>query len=99
MAPTGDRAAAKGRVAAIVVSAAARPFAALGGKMREDVLEAMRDQARSHPLRVKILALVLGKGQSLNPKELHQKLPDRPPVERIEYHLRVLRRVKLLPPL
>jgi hypothetical protein len=66
--------------------------------LRDAVLEAMRDQARSHPLRLKILALALRKGQSPDPEDLRRKLPDHPSIAAIEYHLQVLRRVELLSP-
>ena len=62
-----------------------------------DLLEARRDQARKHPLRLKILALAVRKGQSLDPEDLRRKLPDHPTVPAIEYHLLVLRRVGVLP--
>jgi hypothetical protein len=62
-----------------------------------DSLEARRDQARSHPLRLKILALAAHKGPSLDPDDLRRKLPDRPTVAAIQYHLLVLRQVGLLP--
>lgn len=65
--------------------------------MQEDFLEARRDQARGHPLRLKILALAVPKGQSLDPEDLRRRLPDRPPAKMIEYHLLVLRQVDLLP--
>ena len=60
-------------------------------------VKARRDQARSHPLRLKILALAARKNQSLEPADLRRELPDHPTIVAIEYHLLVLRQVGLLP--
>jgi hypothetical protein len=60
------------------------------------LLEARRDQARRHPLRLAIIALSV-QGKSLDPEDLRRELPDRPSVVVIEYHLLVLREVELLP--
>jgi hypothetical protein len=60
-----------------------------------DLLEARRDQARRHPLRLAILALSV-QGKSLDPKDLHRELPTHPRIATIEYHLSVLRQVDLL---
>lgn len=62
-----------------------------------DLLKARRDQARSHPVRIAILALA-AQGNWMDPEDLHQELPNRPPLALIEYHLLVLRQVGLLPP-
>ncbi len=59
-------------------------------------LEALRDQARSHDLRLRILALV-NQGKGVDPENLRQELPDRPSVAVIKYHLFVLRQAELLP--
>jgi hypothetical protein len=65
--------------------------------VQEDgLLEARRDQARSHPLRLAILALAV-QGKSLEPDDLRRELPTRPAVRVIRYHLLVLRQVELLP--
>jgi len=58
-----------------------------------------QEYARSHPLRVMILALIVQGGgvRSLDPEDLRQELPKHPAVAVIEYHLRVLRDAKLLP--
>ena len=61
-----------------------------------DLLEARRDQARRHPLRLAIIALSV-QGKSLDPEDLRRELADRPSVAPIEYHLLVLRQVGLLP--
>lgn len=61
-------------------------------------LEARFDYARRHPLRLNIIALSVRKGHSLDPKDLRRELPGRPTVALLEYHLRVLRQVELLPP-
>lgn len=58
---------------------------------------AAHDRVRRHPLRLQILALSVRKGRSLDPKDLRRELPERPAVPKIEYHLRVLRQVGLLP--
>jgi hypothetical protein len=65
--------------------------------MHGDELETMRDRARKHPLRLKILALVVRRNQSLDPEALRRELPDHPSVAVIDYHLLVLRQVGLLP--
>lgn len=62
------------------------------------LLEARRDCARRHPLRLHIIALSVRRGQSLDPHDLQRELPDHPSVRLIEYHLLVLRQVDLLPP-
>lgn len=59
------------------------------------LLEAKRDQARYHYVRLGILALA-GQGKSLDPEDLHRELPTHPEVGVIAYHLLVLRRAKLL---
>jgi hypothetical protein len=61
------------------------------------LLEAKQDYARRHPLRLHLIALSVRRGQSLDPEDLRRELPDRPAVALIEYHLRVLRQVGLLP--
>lgn len=61
-----------------------------------DLLEARRDQARRHPLRLGLIALS-AQGKSLDPEDLRRELPDRPSVAVIEYHLMVLREAELLP--
>lgn len=66
------------------------------GDMDAELLEARRDQARSNPLRLKVLALAVKRGQSLDPDDLRRELAERPSVALIEYHLRVLREVGLL---
>lgn len=63
----------------------------------DGLLEAVQDRVRRHPLRLKILALSVRKGRSLDPKDLRRELPERPAVAKIEYHLRALRQVELLP--
>jgi len=63
-----------------------------------DLLEAIRDQARCHPLRLSIIALSV-QGKSLDPDDLRWDLPDGGSVAMIEYHLLVLNRVGLLPPM
>lgn len=63
-----------------------------------DLLEARREQARRNPLRLKVLALAVRRGQSLDPEDLRRELPDRPSVAAIEYHLLILQQVELLPP-
>lgn len=65
--------------------------------MHDYPAKARRDQARSHPLRLKILALAARKNQSLEPADLRRELPDHPTLAVIEYHLLVLRQVGLLP--
>lgn len=62
-----------------------------------DLLEARRNQARRHPLRLGILALG-AKGKSMDPEDLRRELPTHPAVSLIEYHLLVLRQAALLPP-
>ena len=59
---------------------------------------ARQDYARSHPLRLQILALTSKRNRSLDPDDLRRELPERPAVAVIEYHLLVLRQVELLPP-
>jgi len=61
------------------------------------LFEAAHDRVRRHPLRLKILALSVRKGRSLDPEDLRRELPERPAVVKIAYHLRVLRQVGLLP--
>lgn len=61
------------------------------------LLAAAHDRVRCHPLRLKILALSVRKGRSLDPIVLRRELPERPAVAKIAYHLRVLRQVGLLP--
>lgn len=56
-----------------------------------------QDLARQHPLRLQILALAQRPGQSLDPRDLRQKLPKCPTVAVVEYHLKVLREVELIP--
>lgn len=63
---------------------------------RDDLLEARRDQARRHPLRLTLIALSV-QGKSLDPEDLRRELPDHPSVAVIKYHLLVLRQVELLP--
>ena len=67
--------------------------------MRHDqrTLESCQDYARSHPLRLQILALASKRSRSLDPHDLRRELPDRPGVAVIQYHLLVLKRVELLP--
>ena len=63
-----------------------------------DRLKALQEQARKNPLRLKILALSVRRGRSLDPEDLRRELPERPAVAVIEYHLRVLCQSGLLPP-
>lgn len=65
--------------------------------MREGGLPAAHDRVRRHPLCLKILALSVRKGRSLNLEDLRRELPGRPALPKIAYHLRVLRQVGLLP--
>lgn len=68
------------------------------GRMGDDpLLEARRDRVRNHPLRVKILALTVGRDRSPNPETLRQQLPEHPSIAVIKYHLLVLGQVELLP--
>jgi len=62
------------------------------------LLAAAQDRVRRHPLRLKILALSVRRGGSLDPRDLRRELPDRPNVAKIKYHLLVLRQANLLPP-
>jgi len=62
-----------------------------------DRLKALREQARKHPVRLKILALAQRPSRSLNPDDLRWELSERPAVVVIEYHLSVLDRAQLLP--
>jgi hypothetical protein len=61
------------------------------------LLEAAHDRVRRHPLRLKILALSVRRGRSLDPENLRRELPEPPSVAVIAYHLSVLRQVGLLP--
>jgi hypothetical protein len=61
-----------------------------------DQLEARRNQARRHDLRLGILALA-ARGNSVDPEDLRRELPAHPAVASIEYHLVVLRQAGLLP--
>lgn len=61
-----------------------------------DQLEARRNLARSHDLRLGILSLVT-QGNSMDPEDLRRELPTHPAVALIEYHLLVLRQAGLLP--
>jgi hypothetical protein len=65
--------------------------------VHEGQLEETQDQARSHPLRLKILALAARKNQSLEPEDLCRELPGHPTIATVEYHLLVLRQAELLP--
>lgn len=106
MARLGTGVAVMCRVAASVVSAAARHLTAprlrlgLNHELRlmpnVDSRDAMRTQARSHDVRLAILAQAV-QGKSLLPEDLRRELPTHPSVAVIEYHLLVLRQVKLLP--
>jgi hypothetical protein len=58
-------------------------------------LEARRERARNHPLRVKILALNVGRERSLGPKALRRQLPEHPSIAAIEYHLLVIGQAEL----
>jgi hypothetical protein len=60
------------------------------------LLAAAHDRVCCHPLRLKILALSVRKGRSLDPEDLRRELPERPAVAKIAYHLAVLRQVGLL---
>lgn len=60
-------------------------------------LAQQQDRVRHHPLRLKILALSIRRGQSPNPEDLRRELPGRPAVAKIEYHLLVLQQAQLLP--
>lgn len=62
-----------------------------------DLLEARRDQARRHDLRLGILALA-AQSRSMDIKDLHRELPTHPTLVVIDYHLSVLRQAGLLPP-
>ena len=60
--------------------------------------EARRDQARTHPVRIAILALANQGKSSTDTEDFRRELPERPTVALIDYHLLVLRQVGLLPP-
>jgi hypothetical protein len=62
-----------------------------------DLLEARRNQARRHSLRLTILALA-AQGKSIDPGALRRELPTHPTASLIDYHLLVLRQAGLLPP-
>lgn len=62
-----------------------------------ELLEARRNQARNHDLRLAILALAVQE-KSMDPEDLHRELPAHPGFPLIQYHLSVLRQVDLLPP-
>lgn len=62
-----------------------------------DRLKAMQKQARKHPMRLKILALASKRNRALDSADRRRELPERPAVTVIEYHLKVLREVDLLP--
>lgn len=61
-------------------------------------LRAFQDQARTHPTRRNILALIAqDRGRSLDPDALRRALPDRPSPATVRYHLLVLDHASLLP--
>jgi hypothetical protein len=65
---------------------------------REDRRRELQDRARRHPLRLQILALIAKDGgRSLDPDDLQRELPTRPAAAVIEYHLKALREVGLVP--
>jgi hypothetical protein len=69
----------------------------MGTMYDADLLEARRNQARRHDLRLGILALA-NQGKSMDPEDLHRELPTHPALVVIDYHLLVLRQADLLPP-
>jgi hypothetical protein len=57
------------------------------------------DFARSHPMRVSILALIAqDESRSLDPGDLARELPNDTAPAVLNYHLKVLRSASLLPP-
>jgi hypothetical protein len=61
-------------------------------------LELLQDFARSHPVRLRILALVAkDERRSLDPVDLSHELPKRPDSIVVSYHARVLQTASLLP--
>lgn len=58
----------------------------------------LQDFARSHPMRLTVLALVAkNEGRSLDPTDLSREMPKRPESTAVSYHVRVLRSTSLLP--
>lgn len=62
------------------------------------LMNRLQDFARSHPIRLTVLALVAkDERRSLDPADLSRELPKRPDSTVVSYHVRVLRSISLLP--